>query len=759
MRISRPRPGTTSRFINNTDLDDGDARKAVSRFRDLVVKGESNVRTIREAAEENLRIYKNEIWDDADLDLFQSLDATPHRFAYARVYMNNLASRQRNRRVSYQFTPTDSNAYEIFRRGREEYIRQYGSQFPSLQEAAEYYDNHADDKLAAALSAVTHNARQKSGARYAESETFEMGIAASAHFLKTTLSKEVHPDGGILIDHRGVDQMIWDRSDKTYDLRDIDFIGEIHPMYIQDMISQWPMFEEQLVEMYGNRTNIEQTGRGRISEQWQDYYNFKDQGDVEVKVAELWFKDNERRFQVFDNMFGEKRIVSHEIDNEDEIHEGLMKQVLVEILQHFDRHDRLPDWVDDPALLEKDDGYVQNHVSSIVQQRFDLSETTVSCWWKAVFTHNALFELKRSRLPHGSHPYTPFFPQFVNGYPTGLIDDIRDPLIALNKALVFRELMMAHGAKGLVVVNEDMFKESGYTTDQIAEAYTQLGGMLFIKPKRGQTIDQAMLPVTTVGQGLAELNVIIQDYRNMIQDISGVTMAQLGQTPGETPASRYQMQLNEGEANNGIMFDNFYRTLELHYTKKVAPLSMWLIRNKKQMAMRVLDDQHRPWVEIDAGDSYGIYQEYDYGGGIDCTITPVRDNPVIDEARSAKLLELAMQRPDQVPVDFAIKYMNVANSQDMVKDLQQARREFQMEQARNQIDIEHLYQLVQSEENITPEVADRLIKKAKAQSMQQLEQGQSRPPNPNQMLPGGQQTGRDGSDMQRQQLINESTQQ
>ena len=759
MRISRPRPGTVNRFINNTELDEVDARKAVSRFRDMVVKGENDVRTIRQTAEENLRVYKNEIWDDQDLDLFEALDATPHRFAYARVYMNNLATRQRNRRVMFKFTPTDRNAYEQFRRGREEYVRLYGNQFPSLEEAVEYYDHHANDKMADALTAVVHNSRQKSGAKYVESETFEMGIASSAHFMKTTISNAVHPDGAMLVDHRGVDQMFWDRSDKTYELRDIDYIGEIHRMYVQDMINQWPDLEEEIEAMYGDRTNMERTGRGRISEQWQDYYKFADQGDTAVKIAELWFKDTEQRFKVYDQENDEERLIAHEIENEDEIRVGLMKQVLVEMLQYFDRHGDLPEWVEDPELLNKDDGYIQAYLDGAVAERFHISTTRAVAWMKAVFTHNALFELRRSPLAHSGHPYTPYFPQFVNGYPTGLIDDIRDPLIALNKALVFRELMMAHGAKGLIVANEDMFKESGYTTDQIAEAYTQLGGMLFIKPKRGQNIDQAILPITTVGQGLVEMNSIIQDYRNMIREISGVTLAQMGEVQGETPASRYQMQLSEGDANNGIMFDNFYRTLEEHYAKKVAPLGMWMLRNRKHLILRILDDSHRPWIEIDSGDDFGIYQEYDYGGGVDCTLEPVRENPVIDEARSSKLLELAMQRPDQVPVDFAIKYMNIPNSQDVLRDLQQFRKEFQMEQARNQIDIEQLYQMIQSDSDISPEVAERIIKQVKAQAMQQFEQGQGgRPPNPNQIVQGAQEIREGAADMQRQQLINESVQ-
>ncbi|MDV7401972.1 hypothetical protein RZS08_61695, partial [Arthrospira platensis SPKY1] len=104
------------------------------------------------------------------------------------------------------------------------------------------------------------------------------------------------------------------------------------------------------------------------------------------------------------------------------------------------------------------------------------------------------------------------------------------------------------------IVDEKTLSDSGYSVADIADAYTQIGSVIALRPKPGRSIDQVLQQLTTVGDGIGAINSVIADYDNRLFQISGVNMAQLGMVQGETPASRYRMQISEGENNNALIF-------------------------------------------------------------------------------------------------------------------------------------------------------------------------------------------------------------
>lgn len=700
------------RFINLTELDDKDAEERVGTYRDMIQTAESHHSDRMRRAQRNFEIYKNQVWDEEDLEFFEEFNITPYQFSVARPMINNLIARQRNRRFAFEIVPRDTASYRRFDEGKQLFIENHLDEFTSLEEAEEYYDEYADDEYANMINALLSNVRYESDALWKESECFQSGLVTGGDFMKATMSRKNNTAGSINIERKSQRQILFDPMSIEYDLSDAEYIAEVHLMYVDDLIQQYPEHAEVLAKKYESFTN---DGRNRlplISAQWKDWFRY-DEGDssVKLKVIELWHRESEKRMMLLDNQTGEKRLLLPGITLEQ-----VTDQKVAEMLQAA---------IDSGQVdINRPNEDLQREFLQMANERYDVEVVYEPVWKKCVFTMGAMLEYKKSPYSHGSHPYTPFWAQHADGYTTGLIDDIYDIIIALNKALAFREMLMAHSSKGMIIVDQKAMADSGYSIAEIAEAYTQVGSVIAMKPKPGRNIGDVIQQLTTVGDGIGAINSVIADYENRLYQISGVNLAQLGMTQGETPASRYRLQISEGENNNALIFDNFVRAMQQFYNEKVIPLLVDMAKTKKNQVVRMLGDHVQPWIQIDLDPDNGLYADTLRKGAFSCVIVPREDNAQLDEARSAKYMELAVA--GAIPIEVAIESSNDPDRQRIVKKIRRWKHQQRLEEAKNQVDIQQVMQIMM-QQGVTAEQADEIIKQLRIQNTKQSSQQSGAP--------------------------------
>lgn len=709
-------------FANFTSLDDKGAKKLLEKLRDLVIKGEHDRQDRVEDAKKYHDFWMNDIWSDAEIqEFFEELDLTPYEFAVQRPLVNNLISRQRNRRISFDFVPTDIHSYKRHRHGREKYVQKYGDRHESPQAAREYYDKYGDDDYAQAVSTLLHNTRVESKAKHTESEVFQEGLITGLDFFKAVYSRKHNDKGGIEITRRPQRAVFYDETSTEYDLSDIEYIGEVQLLYKSQLIAQYPSYKEEIEELFEEYSNLEDRDFVTEERPWETWYNFEYStagGEGQARIAEIWFMDTEERLLVENLETGESRMVKHGM-NEEEVLDKLLTKTLADLRDKAQEGDQ-------EAINILNSDAVREQVASLAREKYEIKQTYDTAWYKAVFSYNALFELKRSPLPHGSHPYYPFFAQYSEGDFTSLMADIEDVIIAINRALAIRELMMAHGSKNLLVVDKKAMAKSDYSIDEIAEQWTSIGGVIALEPRDSRGMDGILESITTVGEGLPAINQVLADLDNRLYQISGVNLAQLGITERETTSSGYRQQLSAGERNNGLLFDNFIRSMEGFYAEKVVPLVLWLMDNKQQKVIRSLSEEYKPWIEIGLGEDFELFKEAMYDGQYSMALKPKEDNQQIAEQRSAKYMELAMSLPNQFPLEVALEYSTDPDRHKIIKRIKEAQLERARRQAAMQVDIRQVQQIAQ-QTGLKPDVVEDLITNLQKEKAKQMERDQQSP--------------------------------
>jgi hypothetical protein len=706
-----------SGHLNFTDLEDDQAEEILTEGRAMIMRGESYVDSYRKNAVRNLRAWRGRLWSDEDIAFFEAFDMTPYVFRDFRPYINQLISNQRTTRFKYELVPNDAHSYRRFLKGKEAFLEEHGDEFVTIEEASKYYDDYGDDEYAITITSFLNTIRNENKAKYVESDLFENGIISSADFIKAYYGNEHNREGSIVFKRKSIQNMFWDDNSSEYDLSDAEFIGEIHSMYLEELVQTFPDKEEELREHFKRYTNKKWAARVRSDQKdFENFYKFDHVNEgVQAKIAELWTLESERRFEVFDAETNEKRIADYGMEEED-IWDALYQKTLLEYTQ-------LKEMEGDYESLA--DPGLEQMIQDMSQQRYELRATQEPIWYKRLMAADVLLEYERSPYPHGSHPYTAYFPQYTDGFFSGVMDDIFDVVIALNKAVMFREMLMAHGAKGMVIVNADVMAQSGYSPQDVADAYTQLGSIMVMKLKPGQRLDNVFLQQTTLDKGLSEITLMIRDYDARLQHITGVTPAQLGIAQSDTPASRYRMQVTEGQAANNIIFDNFVRTLELHYSK-VVPMLIDIMQDKPSHVIRSVGDQAKPWVMLELDNSFDIFADAMRTGHFNLTISPVQDNPQSSAARDATYMQLALN--GAMPIETAIKNSGDPRRGQILRDMRRDRNKQMMEEAALMVGIQTVQQLA-AESGMEPQAVQEFVtklQKARYAEINQQQQNQKR---------------------------------
>jgi len=704
-------------LLNLTNIPDKEANDIVTQYRGLILRGEGYVQPYRDNAEKYMKAWRGELWSQKDLDFFNAFDITPMQFKEFRPYFNQLIANQRTTRFKYELVTRDPNSHRRFEASLQQFLEENADDFITIEEATEYFEEFGDDEYALAVTAILDVIRDENRAKYVESDVFENGLITGADFLKGYYGNKNNREGSIVFTRKSIRNMFWDDNSVEYDLSDAEFIGEIHTKYVDELVQMYPDFAEEVAEHFDKYTNKKFSSRlSHLDKDFSKFYQWDnpDEG-VKAKIAEIWTLESEERFEVFDNQENTKRIAEFGL-TEDDIYDALLQAQLSLTVA------RLQAEGDFEAMADPN---LESEIRAMVDERYEIKGTIEPIWYKAVMAYDALLEFERSPYPHGKHPYAAFFPQYTDGFFTSLMGDLYDVIIALNKGLMFREMIMAHGAKGMLVVNADVMAQSGYNLDEVADAYTQLGSIMMIKLKPGQRLDNVFLQQSTLDKGLMEITALIRDYDARLQHISGVTPAQLGIVQGETPASRYRQQILEGQQSNNLIFDNFVRTLELFYAK-IVPLAVEMMQDRPEHVIRAVGDHIRPWVTLEMNQNFDIFADALRTGHFSLTIVPQQDDARSNAAKDAHYMQLALA--GAMPIETAIRISTDPRKGIILREMKKDAQRKMMEDAANMVNIQTVQQIA-AEMGLGPEAARELatkLQKARYAEMNQQEQNQQR---------------------------------
>lgn len=723
-------PGRNRAFLNFTDLDHTTATKLHEELRSYVELGEQyrTERLERGQRAEDLRNGK--IWNDQDLAFFESLDVTPYEINIHRRLFNTIVESQREQKIRFRVAPKDVHAHHRYEGGKKEFIKNMAEDFSSPEEAAEYFDENVDDAFGIMLSALMMDSRETSNGDDAENTVFDNGAIGGMGVFKGTYSTKYDREVGINIESRPQNAIIYDEArSKDYECDDISFVGEIHEYYPEDLVEEYPGKAEEIEATYRhlveNRRTF-QSGQSRNSK-WKDWYTFgRGLGETEnlrIKVAELWTRHTEPKVRTINKTTNKIRVAKHGIGI-DEIIDRLLKIKVEELFR---------DIRSDPNFQPEDlemfqDPNLKTALLAQIDREYEFEQVYEPIWYKSVFSFNGLFEHARSPYPHSSHPYAFYFSQYHHGEFRGIAEDAVDAIIGFNKALGFQELMMAHGAKNLLLVDEDTLIDNDIDVDDVADEWTRIGSVVALKLKPGYRMQDIAMSVNTAGDGLQALDRVIERYRGLINEILGVIPEQLGASAADAPTSRYTMQIRQGIGNNGLIFKNFYRTLKNFY-RKILTMEVELLKVKKDRVIKLLGEEYRDYYQsnflhVEWSQDFQLFEETLHTGQYGLSVIPVEDNPQLGAAREGMMFELAGQ--NQIPVELAFKYSTWDKRHKFVKDLKNAKRKQFIEQLQQQVDVNQLAEIMAAE-GLSGDSAERILKRVRLENAKAMNQAQQNP--------------------------------
>ena len=262
------------------------------------------------------------------------------------------------------------------------------------------------------------------------------------------------------------------------------------------------------------------------------------------RVIEVWTRERRPRYHVLDTNSPEEPYDINADDRE------LIKQIKLTNRDRLAEGRRLG-WTDDqiPLIEYKDYWYMDTY------------------WYCRYLTPegHVLWE-GESTLPDRGHPYTIMAVPFANGRIVGHASDAVDNNMAIDRMLIMDDMVKRAGAKGLMMVPEDIVPD-WMSWDEFADQATSINGVIYYKPRpHGQKPDMIFSHSTQVDT--ANMVKLMSD---LMESSVSVTGAIQGKTPyAGTSAALYAQQTQNSATPLAPLLERFGAFLNDVMTKKLA---------------------------------------------------------------------------------------------------------------------------------------------------------------------------------------------
>lgn len=156
---------------------------------------------------------------------------------------------------------------------------------------------------------------------------------------------------------------------------------------------------------------------------------------------------------------------------------------------------------------------------------------------------------------HEEHNYVFHAYPMLQGKVFNYVEDFIDQQRAINRTMTLIDFIRGASSKGVLVCDESAFESM--SREEIVDEYVRYNGVMFVKLKAGQNIDNVIKQVNGQAAVQGDYELLNLQLR-LINDISGVNSAMQGkQAPSGTAASLYAQQVQNSSLNLKGLFDSF----------------------------------------------------------------------------------------------------------------------------------------------------------------------------------------------------------
>ena len=392
---------------------------------------------------------------------------------------------------------------------------------------------------------------------------------------------------------------------------DIYVIGEIIETTVENVLSAYAKDYSQLLALKKILSPMASEyigGQHSLSgEMYKGSDFFTPSMPSNVRIFYGWTKKSEFRVAKFDPISGEREVIK--AANVDDVMVSISKE-------NAERRA----WLLSQGFSEEE----------ILRSLIEANVVNYNFWEYKVLTHNGYCIAKgESPFAHKSHPFSISLRPLVNGRVAGLVDDVRDTQDVINQNFMTLKWMVEASAKGLLIVHKDAIPE-GMDLSDYAEAWSQVGGVIMIDPKKITT------PLPTEINAMSNQNVreLLNFALAMMDKVSGIHGALRGEEPkAGTPSSLYMQQAQ----NSAVSILNMMRSFESY------------IRDRDKKTLKTIIQIYKDGKYIDLYGE-GIAQEAKKWDSAkvkdveyDLLVTSTADNPfykMLMEDKLTKLLDM-----------------------------------------------------------------------------------------------------------------------
>lgn len=316
-------------------------------------------------------------------------------------------------------------------------------------------------------------------------------------------------------------------------LKDVRFIGEIIDTTLEQVIKAFaknPGDEEKIKMIYANDDYNRADYTGDFDSDNVDNTSFYVSETMDqVRLFEVWRTEMEDRVMCHDLLTGE--YYQHPIDIVD---------VAVSVVEEENVK----------RIEEAQAQGVEIELIPLIQYEIRKEEV-----WKYYFIspYGDLLASGNTPFEHQQFPYTMGLYPMVDSEVFGFVEDIIDQQRHINRIISLMDFMLGASAKGVLMIPEESIPD-GLTPQDFADQWVKANGIIVYKGKSGVAPQQVVSnSSTTTGTQLLGLQM------QLIKEISGVTEAIQGQTPGSgTPASLYQQMTTNATISSRDFFEFFF---------------------------------------------------------------------------------------------------------------------------------------------------------------------------------------------------------
>lgn len=309
-------------------------------------------------------------------------------------------------------------------------------------------------------------------------------------------------------------------QDSKFD--DLTVVGQLHEMAFNDLCATFaekPDDFAQLREWYASDSH------NRLQPDAVDLSDANREEDISFsrprqrgfcRVIEVWTRERRPRYHVLDTNSPEE---PYDINADDQ-----------EMIRQIEQTNK-------ERLAEgRKLGWKDEDIPLIEYKQYWFIDTYWYCRFLTPDGH-VIWE-GESTLPDRSQPYTIMAVPFTNGRIVGHASDAVDLNIAMDRALVVDDMVKRAGAKGVMMVPEDIVPDwMGW--DEFAEQATSINGIVYYKPKpHGQVPEMVYSKSTSVDTAQ-----MVSLFDKLLEDGVSVSGAMVGRTPtAGTSAALYAQQ-------------------------------------------------------------------------------------------------------------------------------------------------------------------------------------------------------------------------